>query len=713
MATLSSTPAMSSIPSTNPTFAKDQSITQSSSQPINQEVARDMEANRIPNDKEDPRYQTKALPFASTNEQECEELIKTAQEPSIIQSTKQSFNQSIQGAKQTINQSMEGHNGNVLDRTMDQIRGWVHSFKSEPQYEEYEIEVDDDESTDQSIKASANQAAASAKSSANQAAASAKQSLNQASASAKSSAAQASESAKQTAASAKQSINQSINQASDKAAQVSASAKSSAAQASESAKQSVNQASASAKQTAAQVSESAKSAAAQASDKLGQMKDSASALPSQLSSAASQQAAVAQSKLGSLKDQVVHTVSDLGQTISQSVNQYSATLHDTYESGVSSVNEFVASHPSINQSINENLPSLPSTEQIRDYSSKMLPPLAAQASSSWAFAGSFLAQYMANMKEFAIALRQQNVVVLGFTVLTFINHFVLPWFFLDKSAARSVLYCYVLASLAAHFTFFVSGHLRYQWLGHLLFVPMVLSLLFNQGFREAGDVAELIDSFKQGDRVGTAFAAPFSLRSYLFVIWMRGILMNQAVLGTFDLVNVMDLLGLNLGTRWGEEMPLIQGSVKNFRRQLAASVHGAADTLDVNQPAHRGHGRKRRGSAQSNQQPIHQSTNQSMKKSSSPAPQQHAPQQHSQQHSQQHWVKKSTQSEQPSSQPSSQPMNQSINQSNYQSDKMLSDKPVMTVKVQPKSEESSVRVESHEKSSNELRQRNTVQSAQY
>jgi len=310
------------------------------------------------------------------------------------------------------------------------------------------------------------------------------------------------------------------------------------------------------------------------------------------------------------------------------------------------------------------------------------------------------------MKEFAVALRQQNAVVLAITALTFVNHFVVPWFFLDKSAARSVIYSYVLASLAAHFSYFVSGHLRYQWLGHLVFVPMVLSLLFNQGFREAGDVSELIDSFKQGDRFGTAFAAPFSLRSYLFVIWMRGILMNQAVVGTLDLVNVMDLLGLNLGTRSGQEIELIQGSMKNFRRQLAASVHGAADSLDVNAPASRGHGRKRRGSAQSNQ-PTQQ-VQQRAQKSSSPAPQQQAqaPQQQGQasqqqgQAHQQHWVKKSNQS--------SESTNQSSNQS---SDKMLTDKPAIHVQVQPKSEES-VRIESHERSSNELRQRHSAQSAQ-
>jgi len=702
MSTLSSTP--STTQSSKQSFVKEplsETISQSN------EIARDMDANRIPNDKEDPRSSTKALPFAMTNEQECEELIKSGEEPS--------FNQSIRRSNQSID-----HNGNVLDRTMDQIRGWVQSFKSEPQYEEYEIEVDEDDqssikgSVNKSIEqasASANQAAASAKSTANQAAASAKQSAAQASESAKQTAAQMSESAKQTAAQASNKINQASESAKQTAAQVSESAKQTAAQASnklgqasESAKQTAAQISESAKQTAAQASASAQSAAAQASTKLGQAKDSAAQSINQLSNTAAEQAKIAQSKLGSLKDQVVHSVSDLGTSVSQSISQYTSALpsstgevsemaNSSINSLKTTVNDFVSQYPSINQSINENMPSLPSSDQIRDYSSKMLPPLAQQASSSWAFAGSFLAQYMANMKEFVMTLRQQNAVLLTVTALTFVNHFVLPWFFLDKSAARSVIYSYVLASLAAHFTFFVSGHLRYQWLGHLLFVPMVMSLLFNQGFREAGDVAELIDAFKNGDKVGTAVAAPFSLRSYLFVIWMRGILMNQAVLGTFDLVNVMDLLGMNMNTHLGEEMPLIQGSVKNFRRSLAASVHGAADSLDVSAPAasHRAHPRKRRGSAQSTQPVQQASQQQRIQKSSSPAPQQQV-------HSapQQHWVKKSTQSEE-----------SSVDQSS----KMLSDKPSVVVNVHPKSDDA-VRIESHERMSTELRQRHPAQSAQ-
>jgi len=668
MATLSSTPM---IGETNQQPFVKEPIHQSIN--LANEAERDMQQNRIPTDNEDPSLQTKALPFASTNEQECEDLIKSGEEPSISSSNIKS---SVYQAKGVIKQTLD-HNGNVLDRTMDQIRGWVQSFKTEPQYEEYEVEVDEDS---QSL-------ASSAKSTINQASAS----INQASESAKQSAAQAS-------ASAKQSLNQ----------------------ASTSAKQSVNQASASAKQSLNQASASTKQAANQASNKLGQIKDSAAVSINQLSNQASEQAKVAQSKLGSLKDQVVHTVSDLSTSLNQTVHQYYDSGFSGVSGGVdslkSSVNEFVASHPSINESINQatsQIPSIPSSDSIRDYSSKMLPPLAQQASSSWAFAGSFLAQYFANMKEFMLALRQQNVVVLALTALTFVNHFVLPWFFLDKHAARSVIYSYVLASLAAHFTFFVSGHLRYQWLGHLLFVPMVLSLLFNQGFREAGDVAELIDSFKQGDRFGTAFAAPFSLRSYLFVIWMRGILMNQAVLGTFDLINVMDLLGLSLGTQLGEEMPLIQGSVKNFRRSLAASVHGAADSLDVNEraAAHRGHGRKRRGSAQSqhpaqSQSQSQQPQQQRVQKTSSPAPQQqiHSSQQSHSAQPQQHWVKKSQN-------PSEQSSNQSLNQSS-QSDKILSDKPAIVVQVHPKSDDSSVIVESHERSSNELRQRHTAQSTQ-
>jgi len=677
MATISSAPIRSSEP-----FQKE-SLNQSISQ--SNDAERDLQSNRIPDDKEDPRQSTKALPFASTNEQECEDLIKSGSEPSIQQQAKGMINQ----GKEAINQSLS-HNGNVLDRTMDQIRGWVHSFKAEPQYEEYEIEVDEaEESAKQSINEASNKAAQmkdSAASSINQAGASAKQSLNQAAASASSTAA----SAKQAAS---QSINQasaSINQATDSAKQSLNQASNKAAQMKDSAAGSINQAASQASIKASQAKDSAASsinqAANQASNKAGQLKESAAGTINQLSNQASNQAQIASSKLGSLKDQVVHTVSDLGQSVSSSISQYSGKLQESIPD-VSHLRESVTEYyqsSSIPQTINENMPDIPSSDQIRESASRMLPPLAQQASSSWAFAGSFLAQYMQNMKQFMFALRQQNAVMLTLTALTFVNHFVVPWFFFDKSAARSVIYSYVLASLAAHATFFLSGHLRYQWLGHLLFVPMVMSLFFNQGFREAGDVAELIDSFKQGDRFGTAVSAPFSLRSYLFVLWMRGILMNQAVLGAFDLVNIMDLMGLNMNTRLGEEMPLIQGSVKNFRRSLAASVHGAADSLDVNERSHRGHGRKRRGSAQSN----HPNQQNQQRERSSPAPQQHQPQQaqHQQVQHSQHWVKKS----------------QDSGNNNKQSSQQWSDKSSMS--AQPQSD--SVVVESHERqSSNELRQR--------
>jgi len=129
-----------------------------------------------------------------------------------------------------------------------------------------------------------------------------------------------------------------------------------------------------------------------------------------------------------------------------------------------------------------------------------------------------------------------------------------------------------LSSILSHLTYFLSGHLRYMFLAHLVFVPMLVSLTLHAGFNEAGQVSQLFNRIDDGDNLKAAVIAPFSARSYTFVLWLRLVLMVQSALLTLDCVNVLDLLGFSLETRRGQEMSLINRSVQQMRRNFAHSV---------------------------------------------------------------------------------------------------------------------------------------------
>jgi len=171
-----------------------------------------------------------------------------------------------------------------------------------------------------------------------------------------------------------------------------------------------------------------------------------------------------------------------------------------------------------------------------------------------------------------LAMRRQSLPLQAMTAVLVVTHFILPWFYVDKSAARSVLSCFVVSSILSHLTYFLSGHLRYMFLAHLVFVPMLVSLTLHAGFNEAGQVSQLFNRIDDGDNLKAAVIAPFSARSYTFVLWLRLVLMVQSALLTLDCVNVLDLLGFSLETRRGQEMSLINRSVQQMRRNFAHSV---------------------------------------------------------------------------------------------------------------------------------------------
>jgi len=347
------------------------------------------------------------------------------------------------------------HNGNILDRTMDQIRAWVHSFNQDKQQTHYY-----DEHSDRQQPTTM-------------------------------------DSAKARLADVQQQASSTFNQYSTVAA-----------------------------------------------DKAHAMQD-----------AISRQAGGLQAKVGD----VVHTVSDRAAATAGAVKQQ--------------VNEFIATHQTSGEQLSTSISNqLPSADAVKQRVSAIVPPLAQQASTSYAFLGSFLTQYLSTYRDFVLAMRRQSLPLQAMTALLVVTHFVLPWFFVDKSAARSVLSCFVVSSVLSHLTYFLSGHLRYMFLAHLVFVPMLISLTLHAGFSEAGQVSALFDRIDDGNNLSAAAIAPFSVRSYTYILWLRLVLMVQASLLTLDAVNVLDLLGFSLETRRGQEMTLINRSVQQMRRNFAHSV---------------------------------------------------------------------------------------------------------------------------------------------
>ena len=409
-----------------------------------------LEKNLNPLDKEDPRLETKALPFGSVDSAELATTVHTEmseqQQPSSITHPGTDYE----------------HNGNILDRTMDQIRAWVHSFNHDKQQSSYY-----DEHTDRAQPSTMDNAKASL-------------------------------------ANVQQQASSTYNTYSTAA---------------------VNQAHA-------------------------------------VQDAISRQAGGIQARVGDM----AHTVSDKAQATAGVVKQQ--------------VNEFIASHQGQGEQISSQLrEQLPSADDVKQRVSAIVPPLAQQASTSYAFLGSFLSQYLSTYRDFVLAMRRQSLPLQAMTAVLVITHFVLPWFFLDKSAARSVLSCFVVSSVLSHLTYFLSGHLRYMFLAHLVFVPMLISLTLHAGFDEAAQVSSLWNKVDNGDNMKAALIAPFSLRAYTFVLWLRVVLMVQAALLTLDAVNVLDLLGFSLETRRGQEMTLINRSVQQMRRNFAHSVAPASGSL--------------------------------------------------------------------------------------------------------------------------------------
>ena len=403
-----------------------------------------LEKNLNPMDKEDPRLSTKALPFGSVDSSELASTVHT-------EYTEQQLPSSV-----THPAGLDyEHNGNILDRTMDQIRAWVHSFNHDKQQQAYY-----DEQSERQQPSTM-------------------------------------DSAKARLADVQQQASSTISAYSSAAA-----------------------------------------------DKAHAMQD-----------ALSRQAGGLQTKVGD----VVHQVSDKAAATAGAVKQQ--------------VNDFIATHQSSGEQLSTSISNqLPSADAVKQRVSAIVPPLAQQASTSYAFMGSFLTQYLSTYRDFVLAMRRQSLPLQAMTALLVITHFVLPWFYVDKSAARSVLSCFVVSSILSHLTYFLSGHLRYMFLAHLVFVPMLVSLTLHAGFNEAGQVSQLFDRIDDGKNLSAAAIAPFSVRSYTFILWLRLVLMVQAALFTLDCVNVLDLLGFSLETRRGQEMTLINRSVQQMRRNFAHSV---------------------------------------------------------------------------------------------------------------------------------------------
>jgi len=111
-----------------------------------------------------------------------------------------------------------------------------------------------------------------------------------------------------------------------------------------------------------------------------------------------------------------------------------------------------------------------------------------------------------------------------------------------------------------------------MFLAHLVFLPMLLSLVFSAGFSEAGDVSDVIAAVREDRPYHAAFVAPLSVRSYFFIVWLRVILILQSAMITMDAINVMDLLGMSLETRKGQEMTILRRRMKELRHQAAKTL---------------------------------------------------------------------------------------------------------------------------------------------
>ena len=271
------------------------------------------------------------------------------------------------------------------------------------------------------------------------------------------------------------------------------------------------------------------------------------------SNTAAQVSSTVRAQAGELQHRVGDAVHAVGDAASATVQQVKAQVGD-----------FISAHPA--------QLSLPTQADVSQRASQILPPLAQQASSSYAFLGSFVKQYLATYRDFLVALRRQALPLQAMTAVLLVTHALLPLLFLDKGPARSVLYCYAVQVVLAHLTFFLSGHLRYQFLAHVVFLPMLLSLLLHAGFSEAGQAHQAAAEYEDGSPLKAMLIAPLSLRNYFFVLWLRVVLMVQASLLTLDAVNVLDMLGFSLDTRRGQELQLLSRSVQHMRRSFAHSV---------------------------------------------------------------------------------------------------------------------------------------------
>ena len=339
--------------------------------PANAAVA--LERNLNPVDKEDPLLRTKVLPFAAASPSDVAASVQTGP----VQSLPNTATHPGQA------EYYADHNGNILDRTMDQIRSWVHSFKQNAQ-DEYEEYVDE-EADSQHEQPS----------------------------------------------------------------------------------------------TIDNVKSALTGVQQQAASTLHNVSAAASQQAQQVGNTVRQQAEVVQTRVGD----VAHAVGDRA---AATVGQVKAT-----------VNEFIASHQSssgepLTTTIGNTISAqLPSQAAVKQQVSAIIPPLAQQASSSYAFLGSFAQQYLSTYRTFLLALRRQSIPLQMMTGMLVLTHALLPLFFFDKAPARSVLYCFGLASVLSQLTFFLSGHLRYMFLAHLVFLPMLVSLTLHAGFGEAADVQRL------------------------------------------------------------------------------------------------------------------------------------------------------------------------------------------------------------------------------
>jgi hypothetical protein len=285
----------------------------------------------------------------------------------------------------------------------------------------------------------------------------------------------------------------------------------------------------------------------------------------------------AKGKMTELSNQAsstVHQMSDKAASLTSTVRQQASdAVHIVSDKASATVHQVKQKVEPLTTSAYQTVSQkLPSKQAVKAQVKSMIPPLVQQASSTSAFLGSFATQYLSTYKEFLLSLRKQSLPLQLMTGLLFVSHFVLPLFFFDKGPARSVLYCYILSTILSHVTFFLSGHLRYLFLAHLVFIPMIISLTLHAGFGEAATANQVSAELGDGNKLKAMLIAPLSLRNYLFVLWLRIVLMVQAALLTLDVVNVLDMLGFSLETRRGQEMMLINRRVQQMRKSFIHSI---------------------------------------------------------------------------------------------------------------------------------------------